>query len=86
MANKKHSKGSKIGRHRKSDKNNRYINQERRRRNKEKRIERDMLRAKALPCGHGTRYLSKYDGRCKRCYSESSNKYSYEKERSLGNL
>lgn len=29
-----------------------------------------MARTKPLPCGHGSRHLSPYDGRCRRCVRE----------------
>lgn len=30
-----------------------------------------MARTKPLPCGHGSRHLSPYDGRCRRCVRDA---------------
>jgi hypothetical protein len=49
------------------DKCKRYRAKDVRGRNKKRRAERDARRANLLPCGHGSRHLSKYDGRCRRC-------------------
>lgn len=32
-----------------------------------------MARTKLLPCGHGSRHLSPYDGRCRRCVRDAVN-------------
>lgn len=39
--------------------------------NKRRRIARDEARRKPLPCGHGKRHLSPYDGRCRRCFART---------------
>ena len=30
-----------------------------------------MARTKLMDCGHGSRHLSPYDGRCRRCWREA---------------
>lgn len=46
-----------------------YASRDNRAKNKARRVEADKKRAKPMECGHGSRYRSKYDDRCKRCYS-----------------
>lgn len=52
------------------DSSAKYRERGRRAKNKARRVERDAKRAKPMPCGHGSRHLSKYDDACKRCYRE----------------
>lgn len=49
-------------------KRERYKARDQRGRNKKRRAEKDARRAKPLPCGHGSRHLSPYDGECRRCH------------------
>ena len=55
-----------------SEAQKRYNAEERWKVNKSKRAAREERRAKPLPCGHGSRYLSPYDGGCRWCYREGT--------------
>lgn len=70
--------GSKFGRNK--DKCKLYASRSLRQKHKETRIARDELRAKPLPCGHGSRYMHP-DGQCRRCFAEHRKKSKRAMER-----
>lgn len=53
------------------DSSAKYAQRGNREKNKERRIAKDAKRAKLMPCGHGERHRSKYDGVCRRCHAEA---------------
>ena len=49
-----------------------YKARDQRTKNKATRVARDARRAKRQACGHGIRYRTHPDGRCRRCFNGAS--------------